>query len=64
MMTCLRSELVFKDRLDNQLQRRLDDTVLDSGDGHRELHKRSTSIWVGLRSVIRFIHSAINDSWS
>jgi len=43
---------------------RLGNAVRDCRDGHRELHKRSTSIWVGLRSVIRFIHSAINDSWS
>jgi hypothetical protein len=38
----------------------LRNSIRHSGDGQRELHTRSMSIWDGLRSVIRFIPSGAN----
>jgi hypothetical protein len=42
----------FQNRLKNLLDDHLSDSVRHGGDGQRELHKCSMSIWDGLRSAI------------
>ncbi|MEX4005600.1 recombinase family protein, partial [Paraburkholderia sp. EG285A] len=39
---------------------RLHGAAFHHGDGQRELHRSSASIWVGLRSAILFIRSRAN----
>jgi hypothetical protein len=47
-------------RFDQKLDDSLRNSIRHRGDGQRELHTRSMSIWDGLRSVIRFIPSGAN----
>jgi hypothetical protein len=55
-----RGEARFKLRLEDLQQRLLYQTVQYRRDGQSELHTRSTSIWVGRRSVIHFVRSRAN----
>src|ERR1700694_5080917 len=50
-----RLKVSFEYRLQDELERSLDYTVSDAGDGQCELHKSSVRIWDGRKSAIHFI---------
>jgi hypothetical protein len=57
-----RLKVSFEDRFQNEFKSSLDHTVTNRRDGQRELHLKTTSIWDGLRSVIRSIRFAVSGS--
>src|SRR6266576_6017236 len=52
----------LENRFENQHCRHLRDSILDHGDGQRELHLSTASIWDGPRSVTHSIRCAVNAS--
>jgi hypothetical protein len=57
-----RLQVGLEDRFEHQNCRTLRHPVTDSGDGQRELHLSTVSIWGGRRSVTRIIRCAVNVS--
>jgi hypothetical protein len=55
-----RLQVGLEDRFEHQNCRRLCHAIFDRGDGQRELHLSTVSIWDGPRSVTHSIRCAVN----